>query len=212
MISSGFTKLDNFLNGALPIGAIVDIFGASGTGKTLLLLQIAVNATKTGNVLYLDTTGGFRPERILELQNKQNLEFDALERINVYRVTNTLEQFRALEKIKNSNFSIVLIDNITDLFSYEYPNEKSTFEKNSLFMKFMHEISYIAIHKKIPVVVTNMIRYIDGKELENMSHAIDLYTHIKVKLSKNNSKFSGQVEWLENKLEFTYSIASKGIH
>lgn len=212
MISTGLTKLDDFLGGGLSVGVIVDVFGASGTGKTLLLLQIAVNAAKHGNVLYLDTTGGFRPERIIELQNKQNMGFDALERITVFRITNTPEQIRSLEKIQDSDFSIVLVDNVTDLFSYEYPNEKSTFEKNSLFMKFMHNLSHIAISKKIPVVITNMIRHIDGKELENMSTAIDPYTHVKIRLSKNNSKFSGQSEWLEHKTQFDYTITSAGIH
>ena len=48
---------------------IVDIFGGNGTGKTQLLLQLSINSVKNGGkVLFLDTTGGFRPERILEIQ------------------------------------------------------------------------------------------------------------------------------------------------
>ncbi len=70
MISTGLQKLDEFLSGGIPDGVIVDIFGGNGTGKTQLLLQLSINSIKNGgHVLYLDTTGEFRPERILEIQN-----------------------------------------------------------------------------------------------------------------------------------------------
>ena len=71
MISTGLKKIDNFLSGGIPNGIIVDIFGGNGTGKTQLLLQLSINSIKNGGkVLFLDTTGGFRPERILEIQKK----------------------------------------------------------------------------------------------------------------------------------------------
>jgi len=212
MISTGLTKLDDFLTNGLPIGCLIDIFGASGTGKTQLLLQILVNSTKKGGkVLYLDTTGSFRPERIIEIQNQQNLNFDVLEKITVSRITNTSDQIKSLQKIENSDFSLVVIDNVTDLFSYEYDEEETIFQKNSLFMKFMHDLSLISIKKKIPIVVTNMIRHIDQKELENMAKAIDLYTHVKIRLSKINSKFKCESQWLKNKISFIYIITSSGL-
>ena len=34
-----------------------------------------------------------------------------------------------------------------------------------------------------------MIRNMDDKEIENMANAIDLFTHIKIHLSKNSSIF-----------------------
>ena len=34
-------------------------------------------------------------------------------------------------------------------------------------MKYMHELSFYAITNKIPIVITNMIRNMDGKEVEN---------------------------------------------
>lgn len=212
MISTGLTKLDDFLMKGLPFGCITDISGASGTGKTQLLLQVSVNSIKKGGtVLYLDTTGGFRPERIIEMQRQHNLDFNVLDRITVYRITNTSEQIQSLQKIKHSDFSLVVIDNVTDLFSYEYDEEESIFQKNSLFMKFMHDLSFIAIRKKIPIMVTNMIRQIDGKEVENMKKAIDLYTHVKIRLSRVNSKFRCESQWLTNKLKLNYTIVSSGL-
>ena len=212
MISTGLLKLDNFLSGGIPNGVIVDIFGGNGTGKTQLLLQLSINSIKNGgNVLYLDTTGGFRPERILEIQKKFNIDFNLLDKITVSRITNTFEQINSIKNFQENNFSLIVIDNVTDLFSYEYKNNKSIFEKNSLFMKYMHELSFYAITNKIPIVITNMIRNMDGKEVENMASAIDLFTHIKIHLFKNASIFNGEIYSPFNKESFSYEITTLGL-
>ena len=212
MISTGLQKLDTFLSGGIPNGVIIDIFGGNGTGKTQLVLQLSINSIKNGgNVLFLDTTGGFRPERILEIQKKSNLDINLLDKITVSRITNTFEQINLLNTLGESNFSLIVIDNVTDLFSYEYKNNKSIFEKNSLFMKYMHDLSAYAISHKIPIVITNMIRNMDDKEIENMANAIDLFTHIKIHLSKNLSVFNGEIYSAFNKESFSYTITTSGI-
>ena len=212
MISTGLQKLDDFLSGGIPDGIIVDIFGGNGTGKTQLLLQLSINSIKNGGrVLYLDTTGGFRPERILEIQKQSNKQINFLEQITVSRITNTSEQIKSIKNFETNNFSLIVIDNVTDLFSYEYKRDESIFEKNSLFIKYMYELSKFAITKKIPIVVTNMIRTIDDKEVENMKSAIDPFTHIKIQLSKNSSKFKGKIYWALNEEYFFYKIHVSGM-
>jgi len=212
MISTGLQKLDDFLSGGIPDGIIVDIFGGNGTGKTQLLLQLSINSIKNGGrVLYLDTTGGFRPERILEIQKRSNKQINFLEQITVSRITNTSEQIKSIKIFESNNFSLIVIDNVTDLFSYEYKRDESIFEKNSLFIKYMYELSKFAITKKIPIIVTNMIRTIDDKEVENMKSAIDPFTHIKIQLSKNSSKFKGKIYWALNKEYFFYKIHVLGL-
>jgi|TARA_B110000444_G_scaffold218269_1_gene217725 DNA repair protein RAD51 len=212
MISTGLKKLDNFLFGGIPNGVIVDIFGGNGTGKTQLVLQLSINSIKNGgNVLFLDTTGGFRPERILEIQKKSNLDINLLDKITVSRITNTSEQINILKTLEENNFSLIVIDNVTDLFSYEYKNNSSIFEKNSLFMKYMRELSVYAITHKVPIVVTNMIRNMDDKEVEHMASAIDLFTHIKIHLFKNSSLFTGEIYSSFKKECFSYTITTSGL-
>ena len=80
----------------------------------------------------------------------------------------------------------------------------------------MHQRAYdvsslIALTKKIPIVITNMIRNMGDTEVENMRKAIDLYTHFKIKLSKNHSKYHGEVDWLLNHHTFSYKIDSSGL-
>ncbi|ABX11987.1 ATPase domain-containing protein [Nitrosopumilus maritimus] len=211
MISTGLEKLDKSLFGGIPNGVIVDIFGKNGTGKTQLLLQLAINSIKKGgHVLYFDTTGGFRPERILDIQKESESQSDFLNQITVSRLTNTSEQINSIKNIER-NFSLIVIDNITDLFSYEYQKDESIFEKNSLFMKYMHDLANFAISNRIPIVVTNMIRNLEGKEIENMKSAIDPFTHIKIHLTKNSSKFDGKIysPFIEN--SFSYTIDKLGL-
>lgn len=212
MISTGLQQLDEFLSGGIPYGIITDIYGGSGTGKTQLLFQICINAIKNGgNVLYQDTTGSFRPERILEIQKQLNISSNILEKITVSRITNTSEQIKSIDIMNISNFSLIVIDNVTDLFSYEYSKEDTTFEKNSLFVKYIHNLSLVAINKKIPIVITNMIRNIGDMEMENMRTAIDPFTHIKIKLRKTTSKFYAEIQWLLHKTHFSYKIHAAGL-
>lgn len=211
MIPTGLQKIDRFLSGGIPDGIITDIFGENGTGKTQLLLQLAAaSIIDGGHVLYVDTTGGFRPERILNMWHVRNSAPDVLDRITVSRVTNTSEQIKAVQNLKRDAFSLVAIDNITDLFSYEFRD--MVHEKNTLFMRHMHELSKFSIESKVPVVVTNMIRTFEGREVENMKSAIDPFTHIKIRLSRRTgSSFRGRIWWALAGMDFSYVIHASGM-
>ena len=212
MISTGLKKIDNFLSGGIPNGVLVDIFGENGTGKTQLLLQLSINSIKNGGrVLYFDTTGGFRPERILQIQKNSNSNYGFLEKITVSRVRNTSEQIESIKKIKPGFFSLILIDNVTDLFSYEYKKLENVSEKNSLFMNYMNNLSKFSVTTKTPIIISNMIRQIDNQEVENMKNAIDNYTHIKIHLSKVNQTFKGKIYWALKSENFSYRIDQFGL-
>jgi len=213
MISTGIKKLDNYLGGGIKRGIITDIFGATGTGKTQLTMQISINSLLDGNqVLFQDTTGQFRPERMLDLIKIRNLETNLLDRVKVGRITNSSEQIQFLSKIREQDFSLVVIDNVTDLFSFEYGKEEQKLEKNVTFMQYMHELSLISFQKKLPIVVTNIIRKIDDLEIENLDKSISMFTHMKIKLLKIGKKYSCEIfpSFLEKK-EFLYQITKAGL-
>jgi DNA repair protein RAD51 len=212
MISTGLEKLDDLLSGGIRNGIIFDIYGPSGTGKTLLALQISVNSLKNGGkVLFQDTTGNFRPERLLEIMKSFGLDSKLLENVHVSRITNTSEQIECLSDIRrNDDFSLIVVDNVSDLFSFEY-SDKKTLEKNITFMKYMHELSLIAIEKKIPIVIINQVRSDGDSEKENMEKAISMYTHLKIKLSRCDSKYLGELFLPDKKCEFSYIITPEGL-
>ena len=212
MISTGLKKLDQFLGGGIKEGLITDVYGSSGTGKTQLILQISLNVLKNGGqVLFQDTTNGFRPERLVEIMGKQEINSALLEKIKVGLITNTTQQIQYLSKISIKNFSLIIIDNVTDLFSFEYSKKEHALEKHIFFMKYMHDLSNIAINTKIPIIVTNTVGKINDFETENLEKSISMFTHIKIRLSKNNNERICQViSPFENK-KFSYIITPSGL-
>ena len=212
MIETGLKKLDQFLGGGIKEGLITDISGQSSTGKTQLTLQICLNALKNQKeILFQDTTGEFRPERLVEIMQSQRMNISLLDKIKVGRITNTAEQIQYLSKISTNSFSLIVIDNVTDLFSFEYSKKEQSLEKHISFMKYMHSLSSIAINRKIPIIVTNIVRTINKHEKENLEESISMYTHTKIKLSKgHNGYFCQAISPFDNK-KFQYTITSRGI-
>ena len=91
MIKTGLNALDQFLGGGIKEGLITSISGQSATGKTQLVLQICLNALNNGQgVLFHDTTGEFRPERIIEMMQFQKINPSILDKIKINRITNTM--------------------------------------------------------------------------------------------------------------------------
>lgn len=214
MIQTGIQKLDDLLGGGILHGIITDIFGASATGKTQLALQICVNALRNdAEVLYQDTTGGFRPERMLTLIKTKNMDPKLLDQVRVGRITNISEQINYLEKISEiKKLSLVVIDNVTDLFSFEYSKESNMLEKHVAFMKYMHNLAFIALKKKIPIVVTNIVRKSNDVERENLDRSISMYTHQKIHLTKINHKYLAQIfPSFGHKKEIHYMITPAGL-
>jgi len=212
MIETGLKELDKFLGGGIKEGLITSISGQSATGKTQLIFQICVNALHNGkDILFQDTIGEFRPERLVEMMQLQKINSSLLDKIKVNRITNTAQQIDCLSKTSPERYSLIIVDSVTDLFSFEYSKKEQSLEKYISFMKYMHNLSSIAIDGKIPIIVTNIVRTINKHEKENLEESISMYIHTKIKLSKNNHGYSCQaISPFANK-QFQYTITSKGL-
>ncbi len=214
MITTGIGKLDELLGGGIRGSMITDIYGPSGSGKTQLLLQICVNSLIHGGmILYQDTTGSFRPERLIELLKAKGMEPKLLDKVIVGRITNTAEQLKYVDKISEiENLNLVIIDNITDLFSFEYSKESNSLAKHIAFMEYMHKLAHVTVKRQIPVVVTNITRKSDDEERENLSRSISMFTHQKISLVKNGQKYVAQVfPSFGNKKVANYIITHNGL-
>ncbi len=213
MIPTGIKKLDVILNGGIKNGIITDIYGSAGTGKTQLAMQIAINSLLDGGkVLFHDTTGGFHPERMLEMMKTKNCDSSLLHNVQVARITNVSEQKQNLTKIyDHNNFNLLIIDNIAELFLFEFFKEKQTLEKNISFMRYLHNLSLVAIQKNIPIVITNGIRNFDDIEKEILEKPLSMFTHVKIKLSKNTHYYNGTATSAFTQDDFSYLISQNGL-
>jgi len=212
MIETGLKELDKFLGGGIKEGLITSISGQSATGKTQLIFQICVNALHNGKeILFQDTIGEFRPERLVEMMQLQKINSSLLDKIKVNRITNTAQQIDCLSKTSPERYSLIIVDSVTDLFSFEYSKKEQSLEKHISFMKYMQNLSSIAIDGKIPIIVTNIVRTINKHEKENLEESISMYTHTKIKLSKNDNGYLCQVISPFANKKFQYTITSSGL-
>ncbi|XP_054878162.1 DNA repair protein RAD51 homolog 3-like [Poeciliopsis prolifica] len=79
------SRLDEALGGGVPVGKVTEICGAPGVGKTQLCLQLAVDVQVPavfgglgGQVLFVDTEGGFRVQRLVDLAGAAVRRFSLL--------------------------------------------------------------------------------------------------------------------------------------
>tara|TARA_Y100000590_G_scaffold19829_1_gene23250 strand:+ start:2258 stop:2914 length:657 start_codon:yes stop_codon:yes gene_type:complete len=214
MISTQLKKLDDILGGGIRNAIITDILGENGTGKTQLALQISLEPLKQKlDVLFIDTTGEFRPERILEIIKNRNMEDSLLDNLKIARVTNTTEQIRLLEKIKDfKDLSLIIVDNIADLFSFEYSKKEQFIEKYTNFMTYMHNLSSIGLERQIPIVITNQILKKPDVEYEKLDYVMKNFVHQQIKLEKIKNHYQGEVNHpFIDKQQFFYNLGPSGM-
>jgi len=182
---TGIERFDSFFKGGVPDGILIDVFGSHGTGKTQLALHTAVHMTsRHSRVLFQDTTGAFRPERMLEIIRANGQSPGLLDMVAVSRVTNVSEQINSIAKICPEDFSLVIIDGISDLFSFEYDAEDRFAARNRIFLRYMKALSRFAVDSNTTVMLTNAVRNIGDRQVENFEKTADLFTHVKVRMEK----------------------------
>lgn len=181
MIHTGVERIDGLFGAGIPDGILVDVFGPSGAGKTQLALQAAAHTVSAGGrALFQDTTGEFRPERMLEMVRENGLDPAVLDRVSVSRLTNVAEQTGSVPGA--GGLSIMVIDNVSDLFSFEYYKEDQFVERSRIFLRYMRALSEFSVGSGTTVLLTNVVRNVGGRQVEHLGRAVDLFAHVKVRL------------------------------
>jgi len=213
MISSQIDSLDKIFSGGLQNGMITEISGFRGTGKTQLALQFSIDLlSKNKKILFIDTTVEFRPERFLQILESRNLSSSLLENLHVSHITNTQKQIEILKLFQSDDFSLLIIDNITDLFSFEYPKKEHLLEKNTNFGNYMIKLSKLAQSKNIPIIITNQFFSHDDINYERMYTQLENYVHQKIQLEKIKNRYTCKVlSPFIHGIKFHYKITNSGI-
>ena len=213
MISSQIGSLDKIFSGGLQNGIITEISGLRGTGKTQLALQFAIDPLSNNKkILFIDTTVEFRPERFLQMLQSRNLPASLLENLHVSRVTDTHKQIEILKTLDKNYFSLLIIDNITDLFAFEYSKKEHLIEKNTNFGNYMINLSQITQSEDIPIIITNQIFSYDEINYQRMHAQLENYIHQKIYLEKINNKNTCTISspFIQN-TKFNYKMTDSGI-
>ncbi|WP_099209224.1 DNA repair and recombination protein RadB [Thermococcus henrietii] len=157
MLSTGSRKLDELLGGGFAPGVLTQIYGPYATGKTTLAVQTGILSGK--KVAYVDTEGGFSPERLKQMAEARNLDpEEALSRFILFTPADFKEQRRiigSLKKVVDDSFSLVVVDSITA----HYRAEENRMGLLTDLSRQLQVLLWIARKQNIPVLIINQVHY-----------------------------------------------------
>ncbi|MBO8175703.1 MAG: DNA repair and recombination protein RadB [Thermococcus sp.] len=156
-LTTGSKSLDELLGGGIERGILTQVYGAFATGKTTLAMQIGL--LNKGKVAYIDTEGGFSPERLKLMAEKRGLNADeVLQKFIIFEPQDFKEQKRVVSKLKtivNERFSLIVIDSITS----HYRVEKNKQSLNVELGKQLQVLLWLARKYNLAVIVVNQVYF-----------------------------------------------------
>ena len=122
------------------------------------------------------------------------------------------KQIDVLEHFQNNHFSLLIIDNIADLFSFEYSKKEHLIEKNVNFGNYMIKLSKLTQSNNMPVIITNQVLSHDDISYQRMHIQLENYVHQKIQLEKIKKRYTCKVSSpFIFDAKFDYKITNSGI-
>lgn len=162
-LSTGSSGLDGLLGGGYEEGKIIEVFGASNSGKTQLAIQATVMAAAQGwRSVYVDTESTFRPERLVQMAESRGVDAKAaLESVFSIRARDVEAQSHVLRRMAGdarvSPAKLVVVDTVTKNFSLEFPWRERTGRRQGALGSYLNRIAIDAyLHRRV-VLLTNRV-------------------------------------------------------
>ena len=174
-ISTGSKALDTLLQGGLETGSITEIFGEFRTGKTQLCHTLCVTAQMpieqgggAGMAMYIDTEGTFRPERLVPIAKRYDLDPQkVLDNVAYARAHNSEHQNKLLQQAAalmcENRFALLVVDSATALYRTDYSGRGELSARQMSLAKFLRHLQRMADEFGVAVVITNqVVAQVDG--------------------------------------------------
>ncbi len=186
-IPSGCKCVDDLLGGGFESGIITQLYGASGTGKTNICIQLGIECVRSGKkVIYIDTEG-FSAERFKQIAREEAKKLAA--EIIIYEPTSLEQQYStiiSLENIMSERIGLILLDSAALFYRLGLSTEESNDENIAMRRELVNQIGLLhglARKHGVAVVITNQVYKdvstgevcpIGGTAIEHLSKAIIL--------------------------------------
>ncbi|CAO3701435.1 unnamed protein product [Rhizopus microsporus] len=172
-ISISSNNINRLLDGGVPAYKITEISGESGSGKTQVCMQLAVNVQLKpeeggvqGECIYIDTEGSFLTSRLIDMARKYDIE-SVSKGIHLFRVLNHIELIALVRQLPSilkeyTNVKLIIIDSI----AYHFRLNTMDSKRRTHFVNYIgHSLVQIATKNKLAIIVTNhvTINGIDGR-------------------------------------------------
>jgi len=193
VISTGSRSLDDLLGGGVERGALTQVYGEGGTGKTALAIQFAGEAAKLGKVVYVDTEG-FPAERFRQIVGDPG----AADRLLVYEPKSLEEQHSAIRDVdriaEGSDLVAVVVDSVAPFYRVRLGDEPDVRRDLASQLTFLtgsareHDLAVLFTNQVYTDVESGRKQPLGGSMLNHLSKTV-------VRLEK--SARSGRVAYLE---------------
>ncbi|MDY0246129.1 DNA repair and recombination protein RadB [Methanosarcina mazei] len=182
LLSSGCKPLDELLGGGFERGIVTQVFGAAGTGKTNICIQLAVECVKQGQkVIFIDTEG-LSPVRFKQIAGENAKEI--ARSIIIYEPLSFEEQYssvREVERIAGENVGLVVLDSATSYYRYELEDDETGIKSRRELANQIGFLHALARKHGFAALITNQVysdvvgggvRPLGGSSLEHISKTI----------------------------------------
>ncbi len=168
-LTTGCTSLDKLLGGGVETQSITEFYGEFGTGKSQICQQLCVTVQLPyehggldGGALYVDTENTFRPERIMQIAPRFNLDpEDVLKKIIFAEAYTSNHQVVLLENadevIKDGDIRLIVVDSVTSHFRSEYIGRELLAPRQQELNRHLHKLIRMSRAFNTAVVVTNQV-------------------------------------------------------
>jgi len=133
--------------------AVTNFYGAPGTGKTNISLISSISVAKNGGkVIYIDTEGGFSPERFKQIAHN---DMSYLNNITILEPRTFQEQGKIIREVQDIEADLIVLDSAVSLYRLENTDPKiEKLETSRELSKQLSILSNIARDKEIPILIT----------------------------------------------------------
>lgn len=168
-ITSSSKALDELLGGGIETQAVTEFAAEFGSGKTQIAHQLCVNVQLPadrgglgGHALFIDAENTFRPERIVQMAQTQNVDPEAtLANIHVARAYNSSHQMMLIEKAEEMTrdlpIRLLVVDSLTSHFRAEFVGRATLANRQAKLNTHLHDLLRFGDRHNAAVVVTNQV-------------------------------------------------------
>ncbi|MCL7412880.1 MAG: DNA repair and recombination protein RadB [ANME-2 cluster archaeon] len=161
---SGSDNLDALLGGGIERGIITQVYGASGTGKTNICTQLAVQCIRNGERAVIIDTEGFSAERFSQIAKNDAKEL--AKDLIIYEPKDFQQQYSAVvdvEKLAGTGIGLVIVDSATLFYRFGLsPDDEGNAHTRRKLVEQLAGLHRLARKFDMAVVITNQV-YTDTK-------------------------------------------------
>ncbi|MHA2202402.1 MAG: DNA repair and recombination protein RadA [Candidatus Hodarchaeales archaeon] len=176
-VTTGSASLDDLFGGGIESGSMTELYGEFRTGKTQIAHQLCITAQlpremgglnvddkEPIKVVYIDTEGTFRPERILDMSKRWEGDLDikqVLKNIMHGRAYNSDHQMVLAEKVakdsQTERIGLLIVDSLISHFRAEYVGRGTLAGRQQKLNQHIHTLLKVAEVSNLAVIVTNQV-------------------------------------------------------